>query len=199
MSNQRHIGILGGTFDPPHKGHLAAAYAALASKDCAEIMFLPTAAPPHKTVRPHATPEQRLHMVELAISDEPRFRVNDLEIQLGGISFSVETARRLTSLHPDCRFSWVIVADMVQILPKWVEIEELCRMVSFIGLARPGYTPDFDELPAFLQGNIQMVPIVPVDISSSLVRDLLRRRESVREWLLPSVIRYIEENGLYED
>jgi nicotinate-nucleotide adenylyltransferase len=196
------IGVLGGTFDPPHLGHLQAAravQAALAGTNLAEVWWLPAALAPHKDRQPGASQVHRLRMVELMVADEPAMHVCDVEIARGGISYSVESAERLLQLYPDKQFAWIIGADMVQNLPNWFEIKRLSELITFIGLARPGFELDVRALPGFLQERIQIVPMEAADISSTEVRTRLRRGDLVQAQLSAQVLRYIEENGLYED
>jgi nicotinate-nucleotide adenylyltransferase len=195
---KRRIGIVGGTFDPPHLGHLLLAEAALSGAGLDEIWFMPTHSPPHKKAKPQAAPAHRRHMLELALAEHPDFRVCDLELKRRGVSYTIDSARALLAEHPDCRFSWVMGADMVQSLPTWVKIEELAELVSFIGVARPGFALDEQALPPFVRQTLSVVPMVALDLSSSTVRDRLRRGQSVRFLLPEAVIRYIEGNDLYE-
>jgi nicotinate-nucleotide adenylyltransferase len=193
------IGVLGGTFDPPHVGHLRAAQAALNGTEAEQIWWLPAASAPHKAHSAQASDLQRLQMVELLIADEPAMSVCDLELTRGGISYTVDTAQQLFERYPDKRFAWVIGADMVQFLPNWVEIERLSMMITFIGLARPGFELNVRALPGFLQERIQVVPMDESEVSSTDIRAALRAGRSSDAWLPTVVRRYIEENGLYED
>jgi nicotinate-nucleotide adenylyltransferase len=195
---KRQIGIVGGTFDPPHLGHLLLAEAALIGAGLDEIWFMPTHRPPHKSASPHAAPAQRRAMVELAIAEYPDFHLCDLELKRRGPSYTIDSARALLAAHPDCRFAWIIGADMVQSLPQWVQIAELAELVSFIGVARPGFELDNLELPPFVRQALTIVPMIAIDLSSSAVRERLRRRQSVRFLVPDAVIRYIEGNELYE-
>jgi nicotinate-nucleotide adenylyltransferase len=193
------IAVLGGTFDPPHVGHLRAAQAALNGTEAEQIWWLPAAIAPHKVQSAQASGEQRVQMVNLLIADEAAMSVCDLELARGGTSYTIDTVTQLLTQYPDKRFAWVVGADMVQFLVHWVEIERLSKMITFIGLARPGFDLDVRALPGFLQERIEIVPMDESEVSSTDIRAALRAGRSSDAWLPAEVRRYIEENGLYED
>lgn len=193
---KKRIGIMGGTFDPIHIGHLIAAEQAREQGRLDEVWFLPTYAPPHKKESPAGTPEQRLEMVRRAVNGHPRFAVCDLEIRRGGISYSADTVEALTEEYPDVHFLFIIGADMVEYLPRWHRIGDIAARIGFIGLARPGYTlaPD---LPSWLKDKVTLVTMPQIELSSSEIRSRVRAGRSIR-YLVPGAVQeYIEENGLY--
>ncbi|MEB3100744.1 nicotinate-nucleotide adenylyltransferase [Ferviditalea candida] len=192
------IGIMGGTFNPIHLGHLIAAEQARDGMGLQEVWFLPSNIPPHKEPETGAAAEQRLEMVRRAVSGHPQFRVNDLELRLGGKSYSVNTVAELQKQHPDHEFYFIIGGDMVQYLPNWHRIEELVRKVFFIGLQRAGTTLDPDSLPDWIREKVVMIPMPMIQISSTDIRGRFAEKQSIR-YLVPDEVRsYIEENGLYE-
>lgn len=191
------IGIMGGTFDPIHIGHLVAAEAAREAASLDEVWFLPTNIPPHKEDQPKATPEERLEMVFRAIDFQPYFRAIDIELARGGVSYSVDTAAELKELYPDRSFHYIIGADMVQYLPKWHQIEKLADMVSFIGLARPGTTLALDELPEYIRDKVTVVPMPMLDISSTDIRSRKTQGQSIRFLVPEKVFQFIKRNDLY--
>lgn len=191
---EKQIGIMGGTFDPIHCGHLLAAEQAREQMGLDEVWFMPARIPPHKT-RAGITPaEHRLRMVELAVADHPAFRVTDVELRREGPSYTYDTMRQLVSAYPDCRFSFIVGADMVELLPKWYRFAELIRLVRFIGLARPGTRLDRRAHEAY----VSFVEMPAWDISSSLIRQKAAAGRSIRYLVPPAVERYIKEHGLYE-
>jgi nicotinate-nucleotide adenylyltransferase len=192
----KKVGIMGGTFDPIHIGHLIAAEQARDACGLDEVWFIPTHSPPHKHAPTGASPDHRLAMVRLAIADYPPFRLSDLEIRRGGVSYTIDTVERLTADRPDTQFAYIIGADMVEYLPRWHRIEEIAAKITFIGLARPGYTLD-GELPEWLRRRVTTVEIPLIDISSTAIRARIRAGRSVRFLIPPPVQAYIEENGLY--
>ncbi len=192
------IGIMGGTFDPIHLGHMIAAERA--REDCGldEVWFIPSFVPPHKEQPPGANADERLKMVGLAIGDHPQFRIRDMEIRRGGVSYSVDTVRQLRADHPDHQFFYIIGADMVQYLPKWYKIEEILSSVRFIGLHRPGVDLGALPLPPAIESGLLMAEMPPIGVSSTEIRQRRMRRLSIR-YLVPERVRqYIEEKGLYE-
>src|SRR5690554_2381696 len=152
-----NIGIMGGTFDPLHLGHLLVAEQAREQMSLDEVWFMPSNQPPHKDQQPKANPIHRLEMVRLAIADHPQFKLCDLEFERGGTSYSVDTAYELKERYPEHHFHWIIGADMVQYLTKWFKIKEMIGLVSFIGLDRPGYEATERELPEWLSASLCMI------------------------------------------
>lgn len=192
-----NIGIMGGTFDPIHIGHLIAAQCASEQAGLDEVWFMPTNVPPHKRQAPGATSEQRWEMVCRAVEGHPSFRPADLELKKGGVSYSIDTVKLLRQQHPGIHFAYIIGADMVQYLPNWYKAEELVRLVSFIGLRRPGYAMDMARLPVFVQQAVKLVEMPLIELSSTTIRERRRRNMSVRYMVPDRVNEYIEENGIY--
>ncbi|MDR7318544.1 nicotinate-nucleotide adenylyltransferase [Brevibacillus nitrificans] len=193
MADRRlHVGILGGTFDPIHCGHLLAAEQAREQAGLDEVWFMPTHIPPHKTRVGLTDAATRLEMVELAVADHESFRVTDVELRREGPSYTYDTIVQLVEQYPECRFSFIIGGDMVEILPKWYRFEELSRMIRFIGLARPG--ADIDRVP---NDKVTFVEMPVWDISSTLIRMKAAEGQSIRYLVPRSVERYIKENGFY--
>lgn len=189
----KHVGIMGGTFDPIHCGHLLAAEQAREQACLDEIWFMPTHVPPHKKHYGLTPPGHRLKMVQLAVENHPFFHVIDVELQREGPSYTYDTMVRLASRYPHSRFSFIIGADMVNILPKWHRYEELARLTHFIGLARPG--SDIDRRSG---EHVTFVEMPVWDISSTLIRKKAAEGKSIRYLVPDSVERYIKENRLYE-
>jgi nicotinate-nucleotide adenylyltransferase len=195
--NRRKVGIMGGTFDPIHIGHLLAAERAREALALDEVRFMPTFQPPHKSLKQGATPEQRRAMVELAIADHSSFRVETMELDRGGVSYAADTAVALTEREPTSDFYWIIGADMVLYLPKWHRIEEVVRHVTFLGLTRPGFPIDPAALPLFLRKNVRFAEMPALDISSTLIRERCLNGLSIRYVVPERVERFIAEKGLY--
>lgn len=190
------IGIMGGTFDPIHMGHLLAAEAARDAHALDEIWFMPSHVPPHKP-EAGATGRQRLEMTEAAIKDAPQYAVLGIEMELGGVSYTIDTMRELWRRHPEHEFYFIIGADMVNYLPKWEEIEELASRLIFIGVGRPGFQLHLDDLPEPLQDRVLLAEMPLVDISSTAIRRRLAKGHSVRFMIPDAVHQYIVRSGLY--
>jgi nicotinate-nucleotide adenylyltransferase len=185
------IGILGGTFDPIHEGHLAAARAAM---DCAQldrVLFVPSATPPHRGPAV-AGAEQRVEMTRLAIAGEPRFEVADNEIRRGAVSYTVDTLRELHNMHPDDDLFLILGWDAARLLPSWREPEEVRRLSSILIVTRPG------SGKPHAASDILCERPTP-DISGSALRRAIARGEPLGDRVPESVARYIAENGLYGD
>lgn len=198
MKNSKHIGIMGGTFDPLHVGHLIAAETAREAEQLDEVWFIPTLSPPHKKNAPRATAQQRWEMLELGIASNRHFRANDYELNSEGPSYTLHTAKALRERYPHYSFQYIIGADMVQYLPFWYEIDELLTLVSFIGLERGGFKMDWERIPAHIRDKVKMVPMVAIDISSTFIRAKLAGGESIQYLVPERVHHYIKEHNLYE-
>jgi nicotinate-nucleotide adenylyltransferase len=184
-------GILGGTFDPIHFGHLAAARAAI---DCAgldRVLFVPTGVPPH---RPPAVADakDRLEMSRLATHEDPRFEVSDLELRREGASYTVDTLRELQRLHPDDELFLILGWDAAKLLDSWREPDEVRRLARIVIVTRPG-----SGAPA-VGAEILCERPTP-DIAASRLRRALKRGERVARYVPEPVAEYIAKHGLYRD
>jgi nicotinate-nucleotide adenylyltransferase len=194
------VGIMGGTFDPIHMGHLIAAERAREEAELDEVWFLPAYTPPHKKHQPLASPEQRVQMIRLSIEGNPYFRLSQLEMERQGTSYTIDTMKALIGRHPEYYFYFIIGADMVEYLPKWYKIEELIGLIQFIGLARPGFSIPSINRSSFHEQNaerIQFVTMPLLDISSTEIREREQMNRSIRYLVHPDVEKYIKGNGLY--
>jgi nicotinate-nucleotide adenylyltransferase len=186
----RKIGILGGTFDPPHHGHLLIANEVLKALDLDEVWFMPNQEPPHKHKSEFITNAERLEMLKLAIEGNQQFRVTTIELERQGPSFTVETMKIIRETYKDDQFYFIIGADMIEYLPKWHKINELVELVQFVGVERPEYSHD-TSFPVIY------VDVPAMEVSSSIIRERLKKGKTVRYLLPDSVIHFIEENHLY--
>lgn len=185
----KKIGILGGTFNPPHIGHLMMANEALHALGLEEVRFMPNNVPPHKETS-GATNAERLEMVRLAIADNPQFVVEPFEIEEGGVSYTYETMKKLVVREPDCMFYFIIGGDSVQNLHTWYKIDELVQLVHMVGVKRPSST-------ASTTYPVQMIDAPEIDLSSTLVRERFKTGGTVHYLVPQSVEAYIREEGLY--
>jgi nicotinate-nucleotide adenylyltransferase len=192
------VGIMGGTFDPIHTGHLIAAERARVGAGLDEVWLMPANVPPHKPNAPKATIQQRWEMVCLAAEGNSFFRPIDIEIGKGGVSYSIDTIELLCKEYPGTEFAYIIGADMVQYLPQWHRIDDIVRHIRFIGLARPGYELDTAHMPMNIRTRVTIVPMPLVEISSTAIREERKRKASVR-YLVPEAVNgFMEVNRLYE-
>ena len=187
------IGLYGGSFDPVHLGHLLVAQAAMEETGLARVCFIPAAQSPFKEASRPATGALRLQMLRLALAGNPAFVVDAQEIERAGISYTIETVREYGRKYPDCELHCLIGADHARQLPEWHEAGELAAAARFIVLPRPGQedrplTPPFRG--CILKG-------FPLALSSSQIRDRVRRGLSI-DYLVPSAVaEAIRNNGLY--
>lgn len=191
------IGILGGTFDPPHAGHVAAAAAAWRQLGLSEVRVIPAGLAPLRTAAPIAPIADRLAMARLAFTECPWAVVDDREARRQGVCWSIDTARELAREFPAARRIWILGADQLARLDRWKDAAELCDLVEFAVLARDGIptTP-----PASLEGRIRLTVLgaPPVHVSSTALREALRHGDSPRNGLPLGVARHIEEHSLYQ-
>ncbi|MDM5190044.1 nicotinate-nucleotide adenylyltransferase [Bacillus sp. DX4.1] len=186
----KKVGIIGGTFDPPHHGHLLIANEVYDALQLDEVWFLPNQIPPHKQGRSITSVENRLNMLELAIEQEDHFSVCLEELNREGPSYTYDTMLQLTEKHSDIQFYFIIGGDMVEYLPKWYNIDALLQLVTFVGVARPGYT-------LHTPYQIVTIEIPEFAVSSSLLRERFVKKKTCKYLLPKQVQAYIERNGLY--
>ncbi|MGM8364646.1 nicotinate-nucleotide adenylyltransferase [Virgibacillus sp. W0181] len=185
------IGILGGTFDPPHMGHLIIAEEVKNALQLDEIWFIPSYDPPHKN-KAMIDANHRINMLQLAIQGNDHFKLNTLEIDRSGISYTVDTIKELKEEYPGYTFYFIIGADMVEYLPKWKHVDELVKLMNFVGVERPGFQVE-TSYP------LLEVDIPVFDISSSFIRERLRNNQTVTYLIPERVNTYIKERRLYEE
>lgn len=190
------LGLYGGSFDPVHCGHLLVARAALEELRLDRLIFLPAARSPFKPDRSPAPAAVRLRMLRLALAGETRMDVDDREIRRGGVSYSVDTVRELAAeLGDGATLHWLIGEDHVATLPAWREANALARLVEFVVIPRPGGTPS-DPPPGFRCTALRGWPL---GVSSSEIRDRVRRGEPIHHLVPPAVAEVVAGEGLYRD
>lgn len=191
-AKKRRIGILGGTFNPPHLGHLVIADQVATQLGLDRVLFMPDAEPPHVDRKLTIHAADRVAMVKAAIKDNPRFDLELTEVERGGRSYSYDTMLQLTQAHPENQYYFIIGGDMVAYLPKWYRIDELVKLVQFVGVCRQGFT-HASPYP------VLWVDVPQIGISSTMIRDQVRRGQSIR-YLVPTMVDlYIKEHLLYRD
>ncbi|MBI3857426.1 MAG: nicotinate (nicotinamide) nucleotide adenylyltransferase [Planctomycetes bacterium] len=184
------LGLLGGSFNPIHHGHLITATRAAEAVKLDRVLFIPAAFSPLKDWRDLAPDRDRWAMLRLALRGNERFAPCDLELRRGGVSYSVDTLRDLRRTT-DAPLYWILGADAARLLPRWKSIREVRRLASFVIVTRPG-----DRLPAKMPKD-RMVKAPLLEISSNEIRDRIRRGLSVRYLMPEAVERYIRRKGLY--
>ncbi|MEK7666415.1 MAG: nicotinate-nucleotide adenylyltransferase [Pseudomonadota bacterium] len=203
------IGIFGGTFDPIHYGHLRPAQEAMQQLALAELRFIPAAHPPHRPP-PLASAAQRLTMVELAIRGLPGLRVDDRELQRGGLSYTVSTLESLRAELGKTPLCLLIGADQFRSFETWHRWQEIPALAHLVVLNRPGATAgvlpnwararmcaDLHLLQEAPAGRLAFLSVSPQDISATRIRAALARGESVQGLLPEAVLDYIRSNQVY--
>jgi nicotinate-nucleotide adenylyltransferase len=191
------IGILGGTFDPPHAGHVAAAVAAHKQLGLDEVRIIPAGQAPLRAGAPVASAADRVAMCRLAFAEHPWAVIDVRETLRTGTSWSVDTARELAREHPDALRIWILGADQLARLDRWKDVVELCGLVEFAVLSRDNIsTLPPASLAAVIRLTVLQAP--PVQVSSTALREALRRGDSPRNGLPLGVARHIDERSLYQ-
>lgn len=184
------LGILGGTFNPIHLGHLVLAETAREQFALDQVWFVPTATPPHKLARALADGRHRLAMVRLAVRGHRAFRACDLEVRRGGVSYTIETIRLLQARHPRARLFLIVGSDMLAVT--WYRMRELQRRCTFVAADRPS-----SARRRALGLRVRRLAMPQLTLSSSMIRARAREGRSVR-YLVPSAVaNYIARHRLY--
>ena len=193
------IGILGGTFDPVHLGHLRAAIQLLSRASLFEVWLMPNADPPHRLIKTLASPNQRLRMVELAVAGVEGLRACALEVERGGPSYTVDTLAQLGRSFPGRPFTLLLGFDAALQIGSWHRADVLLRQASFVIFSRPKVffsTGEIERL-GFFPERTRVIEIDTPPISARAVRERLSRGESVEGMLDEAVIDFIREHDLY--
>ena len=202
MAVEMNIGVLGGTFDPVHNGHLIVAEEAKTRLNLAEIIFVPAGQPWLKADRPISSAEHRLQMLRLALADKPYFKLSTLEIERTGPSYTVDTIAELRDkLGSEDELFFILGWDSLAELPQWREPSRLIKMCYLVAVPRPGYPrPKLKALEVIIRGLSQRVMLMKepeIDISASAIRERVARGLSIRHLVPEPVNRYIKEHKLY--
>jgi len=196
-----HIGVIGGTFDPIHTGHLIIAQEAHTRLGLDSVVFVPAGQPPHKLECAITDPEHRFEMVRLAIADNAHFSVSRIDLDREGPCYTVDTIGLLQrKWGANTRIYFMIGADSLSELPGWRQPERLLRLCQVVAVARPGYQMDLRALDRLLPGAaslIQLLDAPTLDISSTGVRRRVAEGLAIRYLVPTTVERYILENRLY--
>lgn len=198
----KRLGIMGGTFDPIHYGHLVAAEMARSKFNLSKVLFIPSGTPPHKDRSDISDAGLRFEMIKRAIQDNPAFDISALELERKGPSYTVDTLRVLRCTWPNHELYFITGTDALREIFSWREAEEILMMTEFIGAARPGFdASDFliqvqQEHPE-IQGRIHYLEVPALAISSTDIRARVKHGQPIR-YLLPEPVRlFIQQHGLY--
>lgn len=196
------IGILGGTFDPIHVGHLLIAEATQDALQLEKILFVPAGDPPHKQQQKKSAVDHRVKMVELAIDSNSHFKMSRIDLNRPGPHYSIDTVQLLRTQYnisaEHCFF--IIGGDSLADLPTWHNPETLINLCRLAVVHRPGYRPDVSQLEQVIPGvarRLNWVTAPAIDLAASEIRAKVRHRESIRYQVPDAVDNYIKQHGLY--
>lgn len=203
METVEKIGIMGGTFNPIHNGHLMLAQCAYRQFHLDRILVIPNRLPVYKESKELLAPDLRSEMIRLAIKDYPYMRFSDIELKRSSPTYSIDTIRELHRLYPNARLYFIIGGDSLTHFREWREYSNLLRECAFLCAPRPG--ADFQTLYAAREKLLQEVPegqilflnVAMMDISSTEIRNAIREHQSTAEWIPAEVRTYIDEHQLY--
>lgn len=197
----KKLGILGGTFDPIHNGHLYLAHAAYDLLKLDKVLLIPARIAPHKVGLDCAPGKDRYLMTLFAINNEEGFAVSDMELQREGVSYTYDTIQKIKEEYGDWDLYFIIGGDTVEQLPSWYKINELLTMVTFVAVGRPGYenviAKAAEKLGPIVYEKVKMLDAEEFSVSSTEIRRRIRNHRSLIG-LVPEVVQeYIYLNGLY--
>jgi nicotinate-nucleotide adenylyltransferase len=190
----RRIGIMGGTFDPVHHGHLVAASEVQARFHLDEVIFVPTGHPWQKSDRKVSAAEDRYLMTVIATASNPRFSVSRVDIERGGTTYTIDTLRDLRATYPDAELFFITGADALEQIVSWREAEDLFSLAHFVGVTRPGYRLDDGHLPT---GSVSLIDVPAMAISSTACRERVAAGLPVWYLVPDGVVQYISKRDLY--
>jgi nicotinate-nucleotide adenylyltransferase len=195
------VGVFGGTFDPIHIGHLAAAEDAAWRLGLDRVLFVPNRQPPHKEGRYVSRVEDRVAMVELAVADNPRFEVSRIELEREGPSYTLDTLREMRRRLPDDAIRFLVGCDAVGQLHTWHEPDYLLAEFGLVVMERPtGTAVDWEGVEKrfpYIRRQVDIVDVAELDVSGHDIRRRVAEGRPIRYYVLPAVERYIMEHRLY--
>jgi nicotinate-nucleotide adenylyltransferase len=202
MTSERRIGILGGTFDPPHLGHLILAETACDMLSLSVVLFVPVGEPPHKPDAVITDVQHRVAMVNAAIVGNPRFTISDIDITRPAPHYSVDMVRLIGQHHPDSTLYFLIGGDSLKDIPTWHQPQGIYERAQLAVMSRPGASVDRAALEKQLPGiheRIVFVEAPVIGISATLIRERLRNGHAIRYLVPAAVEQYIMQHKLYQE
>ena len=192
------LGIFGGTFDPPHVGHLLAASDAIEQLELDRLVLIPAAAQPLKVGRVTAPAADRLAMVRLTVGSDPRLQADSVEVDREGLSYTVDTLRDFAERYPSAELYFLVGADVLSSFAQWRDPHTILELATLAVMVRgadsEGASPDVD---AALAGRATFIPTRRIDVSSTEIRDRVRTGRSIHGFVTDAVAEYISSHGLY--
>ncbi len=190
----KRVGIMGGTFDPIHHGHLVAASEVASLYGLDEVIFVPTGEPWQKSERQVSPAEHRYLMAVIATASNPRFWVSRVDIDRAGPTYTIDTIRDIAELRPDAELYFITGADALAQILSWKEAEDALKLANFVGVTRPGYELSDAHLP---HDSVTLLDVPALAISSSGCRERVAARRPVWYLVPDGVVQYINKHRLY--
>ena len=203
QNNRKKIGIMGGTFDPIHMGHLILGEQSYEQFQLDKVLFMPSGNPPHKRDRAgRASDNQRVDMVRLAIEDNPHFELSLAEMHETGYTYTYRTLEELKEYNPDTDYYFIIGADSLFAFDEWMEPERICRACTLVVAVRDhaSYAElnrEIQRLSARYNGNFALLDTMNIDVCSHQIRQWISEEKSLKYYVPDKVISYMKENGIY--
>ncbi|WP_267208059.1 nicotinate-nucleotide adenylyltransferase [Corynebacterium sp. Marseille-P8863] len=198
LDDAARIGIMGGTFDPIHHGHLVAASEVADRFQLDEVVFVPTGNPWQKAGRTITAAEDRYLMTVIATASNPRFSVSRVDIDRGGPTYTMDTLRDLREQFPNAQLYFITGADALSSIMSWRDWEHMFELAEFVGVTRPGYELSEDMLPEEIQRRVHLIEIPAMAISSTDCRERSEQGRPVWYLVPDGVVQYIGKNQLYQ-
>jgi nicotinate-nucleotide adenylyltransferase len=195
METKAKLGVLGGTFDPIHMGHLVLAEQVREKLQLEQVIFIPCASPPHKTEQELSSAKDRFEMTKLALEGSPYFLVSDIELKREGLSYTIDTLRKLKELYKNSEIYFFTGSDVLNEITTWKDPEEIYKLAKIVIGIRPGFDK-FDPENHFARKST-IVNITGVDISSTQIREKVKKGESIKYLVPLKVEEYIKKKNLY--
>lgn len=199
---KKAIGILGGTFNPIHNGHIAMADSAWKQAKLDEIWFMPSKNPPHKSNREIVGEEHRSRMIQAAIGDKQHFRFSDYELKREGITYSADTLVHLNQDYPEYDFYFIMGGDSFFGLEHWYHPEIIMKYCTILAISRDGVSQEqmqyrAKELERKYQASVRIIRMERNPVSSSQIRDRIHQKQDIRKYVPEQVANYIEKYRIY--
>lgn len=195
VQGKRRVGVMGGTFDPIHHGHLVAASEVAHHFELDEVVFVPTGRPYQKAAREVSAPEDRYLMTVIATASNPRFSVSRVDVDRPGPTFTIDTLRDISEIYgPDTELYFITGADALAAILDWQNADELFDIAHFVGCTRPGHTLQDPGLP---KGKVSLIEIPALAISSSECRQRVAKGEPIWYLVPDGIVQYIGKRRLY--
>lgn len=200
----KKIGIMGGTFNPIHYGHLILAESAYEQLGLDKVLFMPSKNPPHKIIPGNITQEQRVEMISLSIKDNPHFELSMLELNREGITYTADTLTFLTEENQDTEYFFILGGDSLKQLHTWSRPELVCKMCTIVAAERDDMDKEqlqgqIDKLKERYKARIILTDMLAIRISSSDIRARAAAGRTIKYYLPETVEKYIIENMLYKE